>query len=99
MVAGRIQSNGAGGGAGGEEIIVSQAHFPLATPPFFFLPAPSRAGRSPPPCLAADKGAKMGVLHQLYLLLWKNVTLKRRSPVSDWGWGGEGCLFKMNIEI
>lgn len=25
----------------------------------------------------------MGFLHQLQLLLWKNVTLKRRSPVSD----------------
>ncbi|XP_072841100.2 ATP-binding cassette sub-family A member 2 isoform X1 [Pogona vitticeps] len=25
-------------------------------------------------------GFKMGFLHQLYLLLWKNVTLKRRSP-------------------
>lgn len=24
----------------------------------------------------------MGFLHQLHLLLWKNVTLKRRSPVS-----------------
>lgn len=25
----------------------------------------------------------MGFLHQLQLLLWKNVTLKRRSPVSE----------------
>lgn len=30
----------------------------------------------------------MGFLHQLYLLLWKNVTLKRRSPVSGVGRGG-----------
>lgn len=32
---------------------------------------------------AAERGPAMGFLHQLQLLLWKNVTLKRRSPVSD----------------
>lgn len=31
----------------------------------------------------------MGFLHQLYLLLWKNVTLKRRSPVSSGGEAGD----------
>lgn len=30
-----------------------------------------------------ERGPAMGFLHQLQLLLWKNVTLKRRSPVSD----------------
>ncbi|KAM7094065.1 ATP-binding cassette sub-family A member 2 isoform 2-T2 [Molossus nigricans] len=29
---------------------------------------------------AAERGPAMGFLHQLQLLLWKNVTLKRRSP-------------------
>lgn len=34
-------------------------------------------------------GPAMGFLHQLHLLLWKNVTLKRRSPVS--AGGRRGC--------
>uniref|UniRef100_A0ABM5F6R9 ATP-binding cassette sub-family A member 2 isoform X2 n=1 Tax=Pogona vitticeps TaxID=103695 RepID=A0ABM5F6R9_9SAUR len=52
--------------------------------------SPGRQSQHPPPsrCFAADAspdpakrmGFKMGFLHQLYLLLWKNVTLKRRSP-------------------
>lgn len=31
---------------------------------------------------AEDRAARMGFLHQLQLLLWKNISLKRRGPVS-----------------
>ncbi|XP_078106456.1 ATP-binding cassette sub-family A member 2 [Sander vitreus] len=30
--------------------------------------------------MTAEVGGKMGFLHQLHLLLWKNISLKRRSP-------------------
>lgn len=49
-----------------------------------------RSGAEPGSALRRGRrGAAMGFLHQLHLLLWKNVTLKRRSPVSV-GEGLEG---------